>query len=400
MTQNTSVATRQPNAVATLKTLLDGPAYKGRLAEVLKDRAPQFAASLIQVVGGTPALKACEPNSIIAAAMTAATLDLPIEKNLGFAHIVPYKGVASFQMGYKGFVQLALRTNQYSRMNACKINAEAYKGRDEVGEPIIDWEKLDETKPAAGYFFGFKTTSGFIKGVYWTKEKTMAHAQQYSQSFRGGYDSVWKTNPDAMGLKTVVKDGISHWGVMSVQLQRAIMEDQGTRADIDSAIVYPDNVTDAPPKVKPPGATVEVAAEVVVDPPEEVEEQAIEQPPETAQPATQEAPKRGPGRPRKPVEPVAAEPTQATEPAPVPDKPAVKPDAEPLGDDATPPQLLVSKLEESLIPEERFCAWAAATYHIPPCKKVQEMFETAPARIFKILSDYDKLLSTIEAGTK
>src|ERR1035437_9128986 len=178
--QTNAVANRAPSAVATLKGLLDSAAYKGRFEQVLRDRGPQFCASLIQVVNGTPALKSCEPNSIIASAMTAATLDLPIEKNLGFAHLVPYKGVCTFQMGYKGFVQLALRTNQYARMNACKINAEAYKGSDEVGEPIIDWEKLDETKPAVGYFFGFKTTSGFIKGIYWTVEKTMAHAKQYS----------------------------------------------------------------------------------------------------------------------------------------------------------------------------------------------------------------------------
>ena len=367
---------------------------------MLKDNAPQFCASLIQVVNGTPALKACDPNSIIAAAMTAATLALPIEKNLGFAYIVPRKGVASFELGYRGYVQLAMRTGQYKRMNARTINAEAFDGYDEIGEPKINRGALDDTRPVAGYFFGFQTVTGFTKSVYWPLARTLEHAKKYSQSYRGGYDGPWKTNQDQMGLKTAVKDGISHWGVMSVQLQRAIIEDQGAKLDIDGAIAYPDNVTDAPPKVKPPGATVEVAAEVVVDPPEEVEEQAIEQPPETAQPATQEAPKRGPGRPRKPVEPVAAEPTQATEPAPVPDKPAVKPAAEPLGDDATPPQLLVSKLEESLIPEERFCAWAAATYHILPCKKVQEMFETAPARIFKILSDYDKLLSTIEAGTK
>ena len=223
-----------------LKELLEK--YRPAFERVLGQRAPQFASSIIQVVNSSRQLKQCTPPSVVAAAMTAAVLDLPLDKNLGFAHIVPYKDMATFQIGYKGLIQLALRSGQYKKMNAKAINADAFGGYDEVGDPVIHWDKLDETKPEVGYAFAWQLVGGFTKAIYWPKEKVLDHAKRFSQAYRADKkDSPWFTNFRQMGLKTVIKDGISHWGIMSVQLQKAIVEDQGAHRDVDSEIVYPDN---------------------------------------------------------------------------------------------------------------------------------------------------------------
>lgn len=263
-----------------LKALLQK--YEPSFRKVIGDRTPQFASSVIQLANSSRQLKACKPESIVAAAMTAAVLDLPIDKNLGFAHIVPYGGLAQFQLGYKGIIQLALRSGQYEKMNAKAINAEAFGGYDEVGDPMIDWAKLDETKEPIGYAFAWRLTTGFVKCVYWTKEKIEKHAGKYSQAFKAKKsDSPWFTNFNAMALKTVVKDGISHWGIMSVQLQRAVVEDQGAHVSVgDESIIYPDNadepqMTALPePKTQPP---VETQAQVV-----EQKQQPVDESPQTA----------------------------------------------------------------------------------------------------------------------
>lgn len=232
--------------------------YKPAFERVLRDRAPQFASSLLQLVNTSKQLKACDPWSVIAAAMTAATLDLPIEKNLGFAYIVPYGNLAQFILGYKGLTQLALRTGQYKQMNAAAINKEAFGGYDDIGDPIILWDLLDETRDHIGYAFAWKMTTGFTKLVYWPKERMVDHAKKFSQAYRAGKkDSPWFTNFRAMALKTVVKDGLSHWGIMSVQLQQAITEDQGAHKAPEVEIEYPDNVhgsddDDGPPKMSLP----------------------------------------------------------------------------------------------------------------------------------------------------
>lgn len=211
----------------TLSDLLKAPAYAQRFREVLKDRSDQFISSVLSVGNTMPDV---DPKSIIASAMNAAALNLPVNKNLGFAWIVPYKKdgqkLAQFQVGYKGFLQLALRTSQYERMNAKPINVEAFAGFDGVGEPIINWEKVDETKPAVGYAFAWKLVTGFTKVCYWTKAKVEAHAQRYSQAYRSGYESPWKTHFDEMAMKTVIKNELSRWGILSIDLERAIKTDQ------------------------------------------------------------------------------------------------------------------------------------------------------------------------------
>lgn len=240
MSEAAVTTAKQPQSVRDFLAL---PAYKERFSEVLGKRAPQFLASISNAVTQTPALARCEPRSVIAAAFIAASLDLPIDKNLGVSWIIPYGQQATFQLGYRGFVQLALRSGAYARMNACPVNAEAFGGYDEVGEPVINWDKLDETKPAAGYAASWRLTNGFVKVVYWTKEKVEVHAKRFSQAYRGNKkDSPWFTDFDAMAVKTVLKAGLSRWGILSIDMQKAIIHDQGAQKDIDAEVVPVDNI--------------------------------------------------------------------------------------------------------------------------------------------------------------
>lgn len=244
---NQSVATTGAAAPekkkVTLKSLMQSPAYAERFKQVLGRRAEQFVASVISV--GATLGADCDPASIIGAAMTAATLDLPVDKNLGFAWIVPYKDkgvkVGQFQMGFKGYIQLAQRTGQYAKMNARTVNIEAFKGWDETGEAIIDWSLVDESKPAYAYVFAFKTVAGYTKLEMWTKTRVEEHAKRFSQSYRGGKASPWQTNFDSMALKTVIKNTLSKWGIMSIEMNDAYKTDQSIRRDIDAAPEFIDN---------------------------------------------------------------------------------------------------------------------------------------------------------------
>lgn len=250
-----------------VRNLLKEDAYKKRFEQVLGERAPQFMASITNLAQ-EPNLANCEPQSIIASAFVAATLDLPIDKNLGVAWLVPYdvnqningqwkkRKLAQFQIGYRGFVQLAFRTGLYSGMNAVRVNAEAL-GRmnprtgeietfNSIGEQLIDWEKIDETKEPVGYAFAWELTSGFSKIVYWSKEKVEDHARRYSKAYQ--YDlkenkqkCPWSTDFDAMAIKTVIKNALSKWGILSVEMQRALKHDQASQITIDTEPIYPDN---------------------------------------------------------------------------------------------------------------------------------------------------------------
>lgn len=235
--QTQAVAVKEPKSV---KDFLALPAYKDRFNEVLGKRANQFMASIV-ACSQQPSLREAEPRSVIAAAMVAATLDLPVNPTLGMAHIVAYAGVAQFQAGYKGFIQLALRTGQYRRLNACPVNAEVFVGYDQMGEPTLDWSKYDPAKAVAGYFFGFETINGFTKTVYWPKAQVEAHAKRFSQAYKKGMkSSPWITDFDSMGTKTVIKAGLTKWGLLSIEMQKALTHDQGAQADLDSDVKYVD----------------------------------------------------------------------------------------------------------------------------------------------------------------
>jgi recombination protein RecT len=232
----------------SVKSLLANASYKKRFEEVLGKRAPQFMAS-ISNAAQTPGLARCEPKSVLAAAFVAATLDLPIDRNLGLAWLIPYQTnvkngaewkrvqICQFQMGYKGFVNLAMRSGQYHRLNAFVVNKEAVVGYDDCGETEIEFKNLDSTKAAVGYAVVWRLSNGFRKLVYWTKDEVLSHAARYSQGFKQkSKDSPWVKNFDQMALKTVVKNALAKWGILSVEMRDAIKHDAGSQVDIDAEV--------------------------------------------------------------------------------------------------------------------------------------------------------------------
>jgi recombination protein RecT len=243
--ERTAVAKRPETPLAKVRSLLNEDAYKRRFESVLKDRAPQFMASITNLVAAERQLQKCRPESIIAAAFVAACLDLPVDKSLGYAWIVPYGDMATFIIGWKGYVQLALRTGLYKAINAFPVNIEALGPFDEVGERQIYFDKLDTTKPAVGYCCAWKLTTGFVKVCYWSKEEVDAHAAKYSAAVKAKkINSPWFTETDKMRLKTVVANSLRKWGIMSIethQMQMAVQHDQGAQEYIDAEVAYPDN---------------------------------------------------------------------------------------------------------------------------------------------------------------
>ncbi|KIN32332.1 recombinase RecT [Bacillus subtilis] len=223
--QNSAPAQQQGT---TMKGLLSSPAVMNRFEEVLGKRASQFTASILSLYNGEKMLQKAEPMSVISSAMVAATLDLPVDKNLGYAWIVPYGGRAQFQLGYKGYIQLALRTGQYKFINCIPVHeGELQKWNPLTEEIEIDFEKR-ESDVVIGYAAYFELLNGFRKTVYWTKAQVEKHKKKFSKS-----DFGWKNDWDAMALKTVLKAILSKWGILSVEMQKAVIEDDEARERID-----------------------------------------------------------------------------------------------------------------------------------------------------------------------
>ncbi|MCY7821200.1 recombinase RecT [Bacillus inaquosorum] len=213
---------------ATMKGLLSSPSVIKRFEEVLGKRAIQFTASILSLYNSEQMLQKTDPMSVISSAMVAATLDLPIDKNLGYAWIVPYGGKAQFQLGYKGYIQLALRTGQYKSINCIPIHEGELQMWNPLTEEIeIDFEKR-ESDAVIGYAAYFELINGFRKTVYWTKAQVEKHKKKFSKS-----DFGWKNDWDAMALKTVLKAVLSKWGILSVEMQKAVIEEDETRERID-----------------------------------------------------------------------------------------------------------------------------------------------------------------------
>lgn len=207
-----------------MKSLLSSPAVLKRFEEVLGKRATQFTASILSLYNSEKMLQKAEPMSVISSAMIAATLDLPVDKNLGYAWIVPYGGKAQFQLGYKGYIQLALRSAQYRHINVTAIcEGELINWNPLTEEIEIDFEAR-ESDAVIGYAAYFELLNGFRKTIYWTKEQVEKHRKKFSKS-----DFGWKNDWDAMAMKTVLKALLSKWGILSVEMQKAVIEEDDER---------------------------------------------------------------------------------------------------------------------------------------------------------------------------
>lgn len=226
---------------------------KKRFEEVFADtqKASSFIASMINVVNSNSTLQKCDPNSVMGGALVAAALNLPIDTNLGFAYLIPYGTTAQFQLGYKAFIQLAMRSGQYKKLHA----SEVYEDELEFYNPITGDVKFTDIKTwkqrragkddkIVGYYANFELVNGFKKELFMYAEEIKTHAKKYSKSYsRSGANNIWQQDFNAMALKTVIKRLISKWGILSVEMQRAVKSDQGFVKNIDNIdeITYDDN---------------------------------------------------------------------------------------------------------------------------------------------------------------
>ena len=224
----------------TIADLLKSEAVKKKVKEVTGKNSVAFASAVLSVVNDNELLKKCDPNSILTAAVLIASLNLQVNPSFGEAYIVPYKGQATFQVGYHGYVQLALRTGQYKHIHAGVIREGEVRGVNpltgefEIGEKISD--------EIVGYVAHFELINGFSKTLYMTKEEVEEHAKNYSQSYQADKNkswSIWAKNFDKMATKTVLKLLLKNWGVKSVEMQQAIQADFGVVSKDN--FTYPDN---------------------------------------------------------------------------------------------------------------------------------------------------------------
>ena len=243
------------------KTLMSTPAMKKKFTDILHEKSDAFMGSLLTLVGGDDYLSKAEPMTIIAFALKAATMDLPIDKNLGYAYIVPFNrkekvgkdwithNEAQFILGYKGYIQLAQRSGQYKALNAIEI----YEGQ------LIEWNPLTEefqfdynakqSDRVIGYVGFFELLNGFKKTVYWTKQEVEAHRIKHAKGFdKTKLTGAWKENYDAMAIKTVLRNMLAKWGILSVEMQNAVTSDERVfRFDENNDLVEEVTLNDAEP---------------------------------------------------------------------------------------------------------------------------------------------------------
>nr|DAH92863.1 MAG TPA: RecT protein [Caudoviricetes sp.] len=243
------------------KALMNTPAMKKKFTDILHEKSDSFMGSLMTLVGGDNYLSQAEPMTIIASALKAATMDLPIDKNLGYAYVVPFNrsekvgnkwikhNEAQFILGYKGYIQLAQRSGQYKALNALAI----YDGQ------LIDWNPLTEeftfdykakvSDEVIGYVGFFELLNGFKKTVYWTKQEIESHRIKNAK----GYDNeklsgAWVDNYDSMAIKTVLRNMLSKWGLLSVEMQSAITSDEKVfRVDENNDLIEETDLSDMEP---------------------------------------------------------------------------------------------------------------------------------------------------------
>ncbi len=265
----------------------------------------RFISSIVSAVQTTPKLQECSNQSILSAALLGEALNLSPSPQLGQFYMVPFnnKGVkeAQFQLGYKGYVQLAVRSGYYKRLNVLAIKEGELVHYDPLNEEIevnlIEDDMVREETPTAGYYAMFEYENGFRKTMYWSRRKMMAHAEKYSQAFKMNgagkslellearkipekemwkYSSFWFKDFDGMALKTMLRQIISKWGIMSIDLQTALDKDMAVIRQ-DGTAEYVENETEetvvAEQEYREPSADLKERKEEVKAP--EVEKEIV-----------------------------------------------------------------------------------------------------------------------------
>lgn len=272
MAVNNSLAPqRNAGNPQTFSAFLTSDAIKNRINAMVGGKDGQrFISAVISAVSVNPGLTECEHSTILSAALLGESLKLSPSPQLGQYYLVPFNDkkrgtkVAQFQLGYKGYIQLAIRSGQYKKLNVLAIKEGELIRFDALNEEIevklIDDDTQRESAKTIGYYAMFEYTNGFRKAMYWSREKMMAHADKYSMAFSAAkyqdlldgkipqsemwkYSSFWYKDFDGMAYKTMLRQLISKWGIMSIDLQTAIDKDMAAIHD-DGSVDYVDNSVD------------------------------------------------------------------------------------------------------------------------------------------------------------
>ena len=242
--------------------------YKNLINNTLGDekKAQRFIASISSAVSANPSLQECDAGTILSGALLGEALNLSPSPQLGQYYLVPFNTKngkqAQFQLGYKGYIQLAIRSGQYKKLNVLAIKEGELVNYDPLNEEIevnlIEDEVQRENAKTIGYYAMFEYTNGFRKAIYWSKAKMEKHALQYSKGYaaKKGY-TFWEKDFDAMAFKTMLRQLISKWGVMSVEMQdvlekdMAVLQTNGTYEYVDNQPVEPTPIIQQDEEVVP-----------------------------------------------------------------------------------------------------------------------------------------------------
>lgn len=250
---------------------LSQDAVKRQINNVLGGEAgPRFISSIVSAVTTTPGLRACNNASIVSGALLGESLKLSPSPQLGQFYLVPFGDKAQFVLGYKGMIQLASRSGQYKKINVLAIKEGELVKYDPLNEEIevnlIEDEEQRENTKTIGYFAMFEYVNGFRKTLYWSRAKMEKHAERYSAGYKSkkGY-TFWEKDFDAMAAKTMLRQLISKWGVMSVELQQAYLAD-GAAIKEDMTPEYVEMIDEDTPALQieaAPEAPAEVTAKQI-----------------------------------------------------------------------------------------------------------------------------------------
>ena len=240
--------------------------YKKLINNTLGDpkRSAKFIAAISSAVATNPGLQECDAGSILSGALLGEALNLSPSPQLGQYYLVPFdqkkynektkkyeviSKKAQFQLGYKGYIQLAIRSGQYKDIDVIEVREGEYLGRNKITGKhqfeFIEDEVERENKPIIGYMAYFEYLNGFYKNLYWSKEKMQKHALEYSQAYasdvkKGTNYSFWSKDFDGMAFKTMLRQLISKWGIMSIDMQEALTKDMSVIKE-DGTCDYVDN---------------------------------------------------------------------------------------------------------------------------------------------------------------
>lgn len=262
------VVKTEENKKLTFSAFITSTGMKNKINQIIGDEnvGKRFISSIISAVSTNPNLAECDNSSIVSGALLGESLKLSPSPQLGNYYLVPFNDkdrgkVAQFILGYKGYIQLAIRSGQYKKLNVLAIKEGELIKYDPLNEEIevdlIDDEEKREKAKTIGYYAMFEYVNGFRKSLYWSKSKMEKHALQYSKGYKAksGY-TFWEKDFDGMAYKTMLRQLISHWGIMSIDMQTAyesdmaVINEDGSKDYVDTMEEVVEPKMETPKEVK------------------------------------------------------------------------------------------------------------------------------------------------------